>query len=204
MQPVFDAAAWSHTFDVPGKGKITVRWPNDAEWLEHLAGRILRVRGEEADSPNGEQCDLALLAKIATGDVSAFDGGDASMMISSLRDSFRISDITMEPGGYVVEVQTRGGVCVVKTKTPNAKEAAAAQRKFSKRQELGRVAHIHINYAGMAAYFDTLFDSAEGYGAAGVPVIHKAAIVRAVIAEFESAFTIGFIGGPTTPATAGQ
>lgn len=190
---VFDAAV---QFDLklraPGGVKtVRVRFPSDAEWIEHQRQRKVFVRNlgrgrSETTVPGAEEADAALIGKIhESGDVEV-DPYEAGQIVDRLQEG-RVDDVISEGDDYRVRLRVFPGVIVsVVLGVPSARELFEYKRNFFRAVDMPHgKQEITIRLDAGAKLFDKLLKGSEGYVAA-VPIIHKAAVLKAVVEAVES------------------
>lgn len=187
-----------------GDKAVTVRFPTDEEWAERTRRRKVlirhlgRGRSETVPEPS-EAADAELLAKIRLTGADAgaeVDPYEAGRILDQLALA-EVEDVSPEPGDYRVRLRVPGAITGHSLRVPSAKELFEYKRSFARIVDLPyNRQEITINLAAGATLYDRLCLAVEGYapGADGaspatqVPIIHKAAAVRAAIDALEAAY----------------
>lgn len=174
-----------------GPKKIRVRFPTDDEWAGRQRGRkiIIKKVGRnktETVVPNAEEIDAAFLANIrCDADGPEVDQYEAAQALSPLVEA-EVEDIERENGGFRIYLRVPGLVTEHVLAMPSAKDIVKYRRKAYHRYDLrfGKE-ELVVDPAPAGELYDRMKTDIVGY-ASPVPIIHKAAVIEAVIEEIES------------------
>ena len=194
---VFDAArpVALHLRTPAGLKTVRVRFPNDEEWIERQRKRKVIVkqlgRGvSETTIPNSEDADAALLAKIRVSEENSpeVDAFEASRVIEQLSQA-EVDDVVQAGDGFRVTLRVLGGIVTHLLKMPSAKDVFEYRRGFARVLDLPyNRQELIVNLAPAGALYKRLAQTAEGYAAGEVPIIHQAVAVKAAIDALDAAF----------------
>ena len=184
---MFDASQ-IFVFNVPsnaGLQKVTLRFPTDQEWLTYHKARKVIDKGRETEVKNAAEAELALVGAIAPQAAADLDVDQRAMICGRLVSS-TIEAADIEGPEIAVGLRFFGGYTTHRLKMPSAgqlKRAEAATVPIALNH--GRTEY-RTNIETIAALYDELKVSVEGY-AAGTPIVHKVAVIRACASAIREA-----------------
>lgn len=184
---MFDASQ-VFVFHVPGNSglqKVTLRFPADQEWLAYHKARKVIDRGRETEVKNAAEAELALVGAIAPQAAADLDVDQRAMICGRLVSS-AIEAADIEGPEIAVGLRFFGGYTTHRLKMPSAgqlKRAEAATVPIALNH--GRTEY-RTNIETIAAIYDDLKVTVEGY-AAGTPIVHKVAVIRACASAIREA-----------------
>jgi hypothetical protein len=184
---MFDASQ-VFVFNIPGNAglqKVTLRFPTDQEWLAYHRARKLIDKGRETEVKNSAEAELALLGAIAPQAAADLDVDQRALICGRLVNS-AIESADIEGPEIAVGLRFFGGFTSHRLKMPSAgqlKRAESATVPIALNH--GRTEY-RTNIETIAAIYDDLKVSIEGY-AAGTPIVHKVAVIRACASAIREA-----------------
>ena len=194
--PVFDAARpiALQLRTSAGVKTVRVRYPSDEEWTERQRRRkvIIKQLGRgvsETIIANGEDADVALLAKIRAPEENApeVDAFEASRIIEQLSQA-EVDDVVQAGDAFRVTLRVLGGTVTHVLKMASAKDVTEYRRGFARVLDLPyNRQELTINLAAAGALYKKLITTAEGY-AGDAPVMHQAVAVKAAIDALDAGF----------------
>lgn len=172
-----------------GEKICTVRYPTDAEWCERVrkSKTVRTYLGRDkqlVDRSASERADAELLAKIRVdGGEPAFDKAEAYRAMGRL-DRAQLLSVERAGDQYRVAMRVPGADVVHILRMPTAGDALEYERSTTKVSETRNRRESAIDLENLAAIYDRLRVSVEGY-AGNVPVNHKGAAVVDVMDAYE-------------------
>ncbi|HVW85855.1 MAG TPA: hypothetical protein VHB50_14295 [Bryobacteraceae bacterium] len=172
------------------KKMAQVKFGIDAAWCERnrKSSTIKRSlgRGKSSyDASGSEAADLDLLEKIRVDtDGPEFDKYEAAALIGKLEAT---SDIETARSGdaYVVRFRALGCDLLHELRIPTQAQIVEYSRSSVRVTDERRLQNIRVLLEPSGALYDKLVVRSEGY-AAGVPIIHKAAVISELIADLQA------------------
>ena len=184
---MFDASQ-VFVFNIPGNAglqKVTLRFPTDQEWLAYHKARKVIDKGRETEVKNAAEAELALVGAIAPQAAADLDVDQRAMICGRLVSS-TIEAADIEGPEITIGLRFFGGYTTHRLKMPSAgqlKRAEAATVPIALNH--GRTEY-RTNIETIAAIYDDLKVTVEGY-AAGTPIVHKVAVIRACASAIREA-----------------
>lgn len=193
-KPLFDV---NRQIDIklqaPGGGKVvTLRFPTDPEWCDRQRKRkiIIKQLGRgmsETIAPDSSDIDFDLVQSLRVGeDGPEIDGYEATRILEdlSLAD---VDDVEPEGDSFRVFLRVAGDMRTTHVLAmPSAKDIIQFRRAFARGLDLPfNKQRLTINLEAAGELDKKLRKATEGYASA-VPIIHQAAVVKAVIDMIES------------------
>jgi hypothetical protein len=191
---VFDASRpIAVNLRAPGGVKtVRVRFPSDDEWIERQRRRkvVIKQLGRgvsETIVGNGEDVDVALVAKIRSDPAPEIDAFEAVKVVEQL-SAAEVDDVVSEGDSFRVTTRVLGGSTSHVLNMPSAKDVFDYRRGFARVLDLpfGKQ-ELTINIAPAGVLYKKLVSSSLGY-AGDVPIIHQAVAVKAAIDAMDNAF----------------
>lgn len=178
-----------------GAKALTIRFPSDAEWIERQQKRKIIVkqlgRGiSDTITPDSADIDLELLKQIRIGEEELdIDEYEASRIIDQLSQA-DVDDVLPGAASYTVILKVPGATVSHSMLMPSAKDIFQYRRSFIRSLNLPyNKQQLTINLEAAASLYEKAGAKAFGYSAE-VPIIHKAAVVQAVVEHIESGFGV--------------
>lgn len=169
---------------------VQVRYPTDQEWCERT--RKLRLvqtpigRGRSTtEAVNAVECNAELYRRIALNGHSGIDAAEAAYVIDRL-ERCEIAAIEREGGGFAVTLRCVGARTVHRLKAPTLKQVQDYRRASVPVPQRNRnVIEYRTRLEPAGQLYAELAETAEGYESRNIPIIHKEAVVEAVINEID-------------------
>jgi hypothetical protein len=179
---------------------VTVRWPTDDEWKERAKRFRLERRvtagGAWSETTNELETERWLFDQIVLSQAPALSDAEAAEVIGRLERVTANDCQRGDDGAFQVELGIPSGLTVHRLRTPTAEERYEFNKGQNPPVDLGRGRSlILLDSTPADQLYNAVFLSAAGYageGAEAVPVIHKAAAVRVLLAELENRTGSGF------------
>ncbi len=183
------------------KKEVVVRFPTDEEWVEWRLRRKVIIkqlgRGQsETTSPNSEEADADLVEKLRGRETDLvdqvqaavgpeLDKYEAAVVVDQLQKA-EVDDVFEFPGGLHVALRVPGGTVRHDIQMLSAKDLLQYRRAFARVLDLPyNRQQLTINLPAAGDLYDRLNGRSDDY-AGGIPIIHKAAVVRAAVDAIES------------------
>lgn len=174
---------------------LTIRFPNDAEWTERQRKRKLIIRQlgrgiSETISPDSSEFDLDLIKKLCSEEDPDIDSYEASRILDDLNLA-DVEEVAPDGDGYRVMLRVAGRILTSHIiAIPSAKDIFQFRRGYTAGRDLPHNRQqLIVNLEAAAELDKKLRKSTDGYAGA-VPIIHQAAVIRAVVDEIESGFGV--------------
>ncbi len=173
-----------------GIKEAVVKFPTDEQWLEYHRGRRVIEKSlgrsqSEATVIGADHAASRLFSSIANGSAGTLDNDQIEMLVNRMAFS-KVEAVEDEGGSYRVTLKFFAGISAHVLKMPSAKqmkEAEAAHRVINGKFN---ASEIRVNLETFAALYKEMVVRAEGY-AGDVPILHKHAVVQAVLSEVREA-----------------
>lgn len=175
--------------EIPGGTKrCRVHWPSEEQWLRynsrlHLVtkpgeGGVGAVSEIEGDAAAEEELFYAILVE----QEPELDVAERAEVVDRLQWQ-RLREVQRMGDEVVIGIGVPGGETVHRLAVPTAAEKKAYRNSIPAARELGRGKTVMpLSIVPQAKFYDVLSRGVEGYTGGGVPPIHKATAVRALLA----------------------
>jgi hypothetical protein len=169
---------------------VRLRFPTDQEWIDRYQKRkpVIRQLGRgqsETTLPSGDIVDAELLASICL-DGTVVDDFEANQVIERLAEA-EVADAEQEGAHWRITLRVPGGDVQHVMACPTIKDIVEYRRKFARLIDLPHgKQQLTVNLIPAGELHARLVQSVSGYSDPGaIPIVHRAAAVRAVIDEVE-------------------